>query len=150
MLFRHVIPGPPLSVTWTNDLMLCWRSKNAQHVTRDAQLKPRPLLNLSSREFPLAQLLHHPCLDDVHQALNLLFCVTRMQTNSHSLSTFWYSWRHDTTNNEALSLTVRSELFWCGCEEREDGRLRGLRRDGEEWDIFIVGSVRECGDQGLE
>jgi len=73
-----------------------------------------------------------------------------MQTNSNSLPAFWYSWRYDTTHNEAFVLTVCGELFWCGREERKYGRLRGLRWDGEEWKIPVVGGVRKGGDQGLE
>jgi hypothetical protein len=98
----------------------------------------------------LTLLLHHPCLNDIDQALNLLFCIPGVQTDPYSLPAFRYSRRYNTTNNETFSLTVRSELLRCRSEERKDGRLRSLRWDGEEWDVFVVGGVREGGDQGLE
>jgi hypothetical protein len=94
------------------------RFKDARHVDRNALTsKPRPLLNLSFRKLPPALLLHHPGLDDIHQTFNLLPCIPRMQADPYPLTALWYGWRYDATHHEALSLTVRGELFRCGREE---------------------------------
>jgi hypothetical protein len=94
------------------------RFKDARHVDRNALTsKPRPLLNLSFRKLPLTLLPHHPGLDDIHQTFNLLPCIPRMQADPYPLTALWYGWRYDATHHEALSLTVRGELFRCGREE---------------------------------
>jgi len=129
--------------------MLCQRSTNAWRFTRDAQLEPGSFFNPFLHDLLLTLLLHDPCLDDIHQAFNLLPCVTRMQTDSNSLATLWYSRRYNTTHYEAFSLTVRSELFRCGRKQREDRRLWSLGWDGEKWDVSVVDGLREGGDQSL-
>lgn len=63
MLFRRAVPRPYSSFNVTkpsNAGMLSHRSTDSQRVTRNAQLKPRSLLDQSFRNLLLTLLLHNP------------------------------------------------------------------------------------------